>query len=37
MVKRDDHIFKAVSGGENRIGAQWAIYRLFAQWVKILE
>jgi hypothetical protein len=33
MLKREDHVFKAVflAAKENR--AQWAIFRLFAQWV----
>jgi hypothetical protein len=34
MLENDDHIIKAVSGGKNRTGAQWAIFKLFAQWVK---
>jgi hypothetical protein len=30
MSKRDDHVFKAVPRGENKIEAQWAIFKLFA-------
>jgi hypothetical protein len=33
MSKREDHVFKAIflAAKENR--AQWAIFRLFVQWV----